>query len=349
MTGIDIHAHYFPSALVERLEKLGAPKMWPVHPDSLAERVEDLERADIALQVLGLGHNQPDIECPEDALAAAQFANDVYADVVRDQPRLGAFGAVPLPHANLAIAEAERCLDELGFHGIGLGTTSLGRSLDDESYGDLWALLSDRRTVVFVHPVGTPDTWSSGMDHPLVGPTFGGPHEAGLATLHLLRDDIPRRYPGISWVVATMGGTFSLLWRRFEEISESIGVPEALGDVERKIRSIYYDTTLTDDPVVLRSAAEVFGKDRIVFGSDAPRVEAGEAMERIRKAMAPSPEDWNAIRGATAAPLLTNVGFDAVEWRASDSTRTDVPMAIPDLDSSSSHPLIDQQSQGGRE
>ena len=47
---------------------------------------------------------------------------DIYADACRRYPqRFGAFGAVHLPHVDAAIAEAERCLDTLGFVGISTG------------------------------------------------------------------------------------------------------------------------------------------------------------------------------------------------------------------------------------
>ena len=316
VSSVDIHAHWFPRVLAERFRALGAPTVGPIHPSSLARCIEELESSDVELQVLGLGHNQPDISDVVAASAAARFANDVYADAVRDEPRLGVFGAIPLPHAAAAIAEAQRCLDELGFQGIGVGTTSLGRSLDDPSYRGLWALLDEREAVVFVHPVGTADTFTPGMDHPLIGPTFGGPHEAGLATLHMIQDDLPGRFPRIQWVVAATGGTFSLLWRRFEDIGETAGLPEALGDdVVRRIRGLYYDTTLTDDPAVLRAAVRTFGIDRIVLGTDSPRASVADWMERTRRGLGVTQVEWDHVRGGTMRELLLNMPAETAAAR----------------------------------
>ena len=54
--------------------------------------------------------------------AAARLANDRYADLCAEYPaRFAAFGTVPLPHVDAALAELARCLDELGVLGITVG------------------------------------------------------------------------------------------------------------------------------------------------------------------------------------------------------------------------------------
>ncbi len=183
----------------------------------------------------------------------------------------------------MAIAEAIRCLDELHFIGIGIGTTAVGTSLDDPAHEELWAELNRRRAVVFVHPVGTPDTFSTGLDAFHMGPKYGGPMEATLAVTHLVVSSVTQRHPDIKWIIGVMGGSIGYLWRRFEEITQSLHQDQWLAaDPAQELRKLYYDTTLTDDPAAIRLFADTFGADRLVLGTDAPRVRAGDWVDRIR-------------------------------------------------------------------
>jgi aminocarboxymuconate-semialdehyde decarboxylase len=61
---------------------------------------------------------------------------------------------MPLPHADAALKELERCLDTLGIRGVTLGCSIAGRQIDDPSFEPFFAELDRRRTVLFLHPVG---------------------------------------------------------------------------------------------------------------------------------------------------------------------------------------------------
>ena len=51
----------------------------------------------------------------------------------------------------------QRCIEDLGFPGVAIGTRGGGKELDDPVNDDLWALLAARNVFVFVHPSGVPD------------------------------------------------------------------------------------------------------------------------------------------------------------------------------------------------
>ncbi|MFI5612619.1 amidohydrolase family protein [Amycolatopsis sp. NPDC051903] len=219
---IDVHAHWFPPALVSEFASHGL-KVWPAHPESLSSRADELGADGFSSQVLGLGHNQPYLPDAAAALRCAQFANDLYADVVGGP--FAAFGTVPLPHPESSASEAVRCLDDLGFAGIGVGTTALDASLDDPRFDELWSELDSRAAVVFVHPVGVQVT---GLDAFFMGPKHGGPLESTIAATRLVVSGVTRRFPRIRWIVSPMGGALGFLWRRFEEMTQSLGHDEWL-------------------------------------------------------------------------------------------------------------------------
>ena len=76
--------------------------------------------------------------------------------VAQGSGRLYGLGSIPLGFPDAA-NEARRCLDELGFPGVAIGTRGGGKELDDPVNDDLWALLAERNVFVFVHPSGVPD------------------------------------------------------------------------------------------------------------------------------------------------------------------------------------------------
>jgi predicted TIM-barrel fold metal-dependent hydrolase len=303
---IDVHAHWFPPELVQVFDRVAGRAVWPAHPAELVSRVDDLEADGVELQVIGLGHNQPYVADASAAQHCARFANDLYAEASdKSHGRLGVFGAIPLPHASHAIEEATRCLDELNFAGIGIGTTANGKSLDDPSFEELWAELDRRHAVVFVHPVGTPDTFSTGLDGFMMGPKYGGPMEATIATTRLVLSGVTRRYPRIRWIIAPMGGSIGYLWRRFEEITECLHQDEWIAnEPRRELKKLYYDTTLTDDPAVIEFFADSVGADRLVLGTDAPRVRAGDWAARIKAVRGLNPAQMQSILADTAASLV---------------------------------------------
>lgn len=307
---IDVHAHYFPPAYTELFDRLSGRKSFPQHPIALDDRISDLDTAGVDVQVIGLGHNQPHFEDRGAAVECAVFANDTYAAAIAPHGgRLAAFGAVPLPHVDAAIAEAARCLDELGFAGLGIGTSIAGRTLDDPEFEPLWQTLDERGTAVFLHPVATPDTVITGATGYRMGPKFGGPHEATVAVARLVLSGVTTRYPRIAFIVAPMGGTLPFLWRRMEWMSQDnlrTGVLkyDIEGDPREALRRLYYDTSLDDDPESLRAAARVFGVDRIVLGTDSPRVTCGEIVGYLRGVPGLASVELDGILGETSRRIL---------------------------------------------
>lgn len=303
---IDVHAHWFPPLVVEAFERLGSRRAWPQHGDSLAERAAGLAESTFSTQIIGLGHNQPNFDDRRASLECAQLCNDLYATEITKYPSLfRAFAALPLPHIEDSLAEAARCLDDHGFAGVGIGTTVCGMSLSNTIFDPLWSYLDHRGSVVFVHPVGTPDTMTTGMDEFLLGPKFGGPHEMGVAGIHLIVSGVTLRWPNIKWILAPMGGTLTYLWRRFEEISQSLSQTSLLvNNFDEAVRNVYFDTTLTDDPAVLEFAVKAIGADKLVIGTDAPRVEPAAWLQAITTGLAITGADIDAIQHRTARAEL---------------------------------------------
>jgi predicted TIM-barrel fold metal-dependent hydrolase len=150
---IDIHGHVFPVEYLDMLDRMGAggsgggtgthiARIAPGSgsPDELAARFQMMDKAGVKIQILSAAPQLPYFTKKEDAITAARFINDSYADYVRRYPdRFVAYAATPLPHVDAAIEEMGRCLDKLGFVGVTMGTSVLTQSVADPMFDPFWA------------------------------------------------------------------------------------------------------------------------------------------------------------------------------------------------------------------
>ena len=309
---IDIHAHYYPPELIELMAALGSRAVAAVRgagaERSLEERLQLLERHGITQQVLSVGILAPDLPDREQAITAARCANELYAAACRaSSRRLAAFGAVPLPHADAAVSEARRCLDELGMVGITVGCSVAGRPLDDPAFAPLFAELDRRAAVLFLHPVGAstgPHTTDLGLPW-MIGAVF----EDTIAALRLVLSGMTTRYPRLRVIVPHLGGTAPFLLERLEyyvELERRKGNALHLcGGVREHLRQLWYDT-VNLQPGALRCAAEAFGTERLLLGTDFPFLSGAafcSCISYVREA-ALAPEQREAILTRNASQLL---------------------------------------------
>lgn len=276
---IDIHAHHLPTAYMELLSEGAGPIFGAPHdPATLDAMITGQDAIGIDLQVLSTGPNSPYLRDAAQAAYAARHINDAYHDIVaRSGGRFAAFGSVPLPHAGGAAIEAVRCLDELGLAGIHLGCSALGRPLDDPDFAEMWRELDRREAVVFVHPGGIlcgSEPGLAGMDDPGIAVTIGSAAELATAALRLAA--LCRSHRRLKIVIGLLGGALPFLLQRVVWLGSRFKGASVLAtecdqeDLLTELRRFHFDINLLPDPNVLRLSREVFGLERLVFGSDAP-------------------------------------------------------------------------------
>ena len=285
---IDVHGHYLAPEYVALLAKDDPAIRLQGRID---ERVGMLDEAGVDLQVLSHGSNVPYLEREADAVAAARVGNDAYAQIALDYPgRLAAFGSVPLPHVDAAIAEASRCLDELHTLGIALGCSVGERTLDEPTFEPFWAELDRRRAVVFLHPIfRTGDPHLREYDLARVA---GACFEDTVAALRLLLSGVTDRHPNLRIIVPHFGGTLPVIYPRIARRGKA-----------QLLKSLYYDTANGYGPA-LRCACETLGTQRLMLGTDFPYI--GSIKDNVDYVLQAglSQQDQEQILERTAEDLL---------------------------------------------
>jgi aminocarboxymuconate-semialdehyde decarboxylase len=290
---IDIHTHAFPPSLpdleaadpwgrwpsVERLSDTSARILVGGQPYrdidsrcwSAARRLADMDAESVALQVVS---PTPVTFCHDAPVAGARLLaraqNDFLAGLVAQHPaRFRALGAVPMQDPDQAVTELRRCVEQLGFLGVEIGTRVGDRELGDPEFDPFFDAAAELGAMVFVHPADTT------LDPRLAaaGVAFGAgmPTETGIAAAALLVSGaLTRRRGGIRLCLAHGGGTLPWLLPRLDK-GELIKNPDApRGQLPGALARSLYSDSLTYDPDSLLLAVHRYGADHVLLGTDYP-------------------------------------------------------------------------------
>lgn len=312
---IDVHAHYYPLVLNELLQNIaGVRRRGLEQVPGLSLHVpidgqlELMDAAGIERMVLSLGNTPPYYEDANVATQIATGCNDIYVDLHTRHPnRFNAFIGVPLPHIDQALQELDRGLRLPGVVGLGLGTTVLGKPLDDPQFDEFFAELNRRRTVTFLHPVGVGGGPNSG-DFSLTW-MLGSRFEDTIAMARLILSGFTLKYPNMRFIVPHLGGTLTLFLQRMDNVAARDGWaqkhPEANGLMPSDLARRFWFDTVNEQHSALRCACETFGVSRIMLGTDWPMLAPDMVkhfVDYVSEALPPA--DAEAILDRNAAELL---------------------------------------------
>ena len=202
---IDVHQHMIPPGYAAWLRDRGVHatggRALPEWSPDLA--LEFMDRQGIATGILSI--STPGVHLGDDteARTVAREVNNYGAALAALHPgRFGIWASLPLPDIAGAVAEATRVLDQSTADGIVLLANHCGLYLGDPALDPLMAILDDRHAVLFVHPADLPGPPVPGI------PPFAADFllDTTRAAFNLVRNDVPRRYPNLRFILADAGG-----------------------------------------------------------------------------------------------------------------------------------------------
>lgn len=207
-------------------------------------------------------------------LEASKIVHEANARLVDAHPgRLVTLASVS-PFEAKGLVEAERAINEFGFKGLCLDTSWAGRFFDTEDTYPYFEFAEANGYPIFLHPPQLPYGYPI-MSKWRLEEVAGRPADTGMSVARMIFSGLLDRFPELRIVLAHMGGTTATILGRldFGHRLGYHGLPpdmhgrNALKPSEYMRRNFYVDTMGFNLPM-LRAAAEVFGLDRMVFGSD---------------------------------------------------------------------------------
>lgn len=329
MTVVDVHCHLAIPASQEALAPHRRPEyepyeyymdqeskarnkeMIPTIRESLTDphaRIEYMDRMGVDVQGLATFVSEYAYWAPARAGAeSARIQNDRIAEAVAQYPdRFVGMGAtVPLQDVDLAIAEMERAVDQLGFKGLQIGGTVAGHNLDEPRFQPFWQAVADRGVPVILHPNGYPE--GDRLRPYFLVNCIGNPLETMVAATRMIFSGLFERHPGIKLVLLHGGGYLPFYAARSDHTWEVR--PETREHIPEHppshyMRQLYYDT-MVFQPLFLRHLVEIVGSERVMLGTDFP-FDMGETdpVALIDSVEGLEESERSAIKGGTARSVF---------------------------------------------
>jgi predicted TIM-barrel fold metal-dependent hydrolase len=366
LTVVDIHTHMYPPQYIKMLESrttIPLVRKFPQAPEPrlilLEAELDDLQKATddasakppgrpltshfasldqkihfmdthrIDISVVSLANPWLDFVDAAQAGAMAESVNDEFSHMCGKHPgRLFFFGTLPLTAPLPTIQASISHLRGLKYcRGVILGTSGLGKGLDDPALVPIFEALADADLTIFLHPhYGLPnEVWgprASEYGH-VLPLALGFPMETTIAVARMYLAGVFDRVRHLRMLLAHSGGTLPFLAGRIESCLLHDGQLVREGKVGSGRRTVwdvlkeqvYLDAVIYSE-VGLKAAIDASGSDRLMFGTDHPFFppitsdEQGQwesvslNAEAVARAVGEGSDQAKAIMGSNAVRVL---------------------------------------------
>jgi predicted TIM-barrel fold metal-dependent hydrolase len=323
---VDVHHHYMPAVLFDRLAAQAGGKRivtkeisLTLHPSrkDLAAHLQSMDEAGVTISILT---DQVQVMGAD----VARALNDGVAEVEKRFPaRFRSAIHLPVHEPQAAVRELERGIHELGLRAVALLACHLDIQLDNPIMFPLYEIIQKNNLPIIIHPQSKPT--GSETTYNLDRCVFR-PLETTQAIVRVMNAVLPR-YPDLQFIMPHLGGGTSALKGRMMAFFETEHAPipadmrgylktqneqKRFGITERfekLFQRLYFDTAGTGAWLPSMAAAfNITSADRIMFGSDYPlecKTAANiiESLDMVRQAPC-SAENKTNILGKTAAGLF---------------------------------------------
>lgn len=207
----------------------------------------------------------------EHALETSRYMNDHLAGVVAQNPkRFVGLGTVPLQDPQMAIQELERCVNELGFAGVEIGSHVNDWNLNAPELFPFFEAAERLGACIFVHPwdmMGKDkmaDYWLPWL--------VGMPAESSLAICSMIFGGVFERLPKLRVAFAHGGGSFPATIGRIEhgfQVRPDL-VAKHNNVNPRDYLGRFWLDSLVHDPLMLEYVTNLVGHEKVALGTDYP-------------------------------------------------------------------------------
>ncbi len=289
---IDFHAHWLPEALIEALRQRSSPPMVRRHDDGrdylesafnsspmpgredIEARLQEMDANGVAHGILSLTTVYGIERLPSaDALPLCQAYNNAVAEVCAKYPdRFSALASIPIADINVAVSEFERAMALPGIVGgmlMGDGFLSLKRA---EKFRPLFESANRHKALFLVHYGKIADD----PDAPKIDASDNASYRIGTLDMQarissnmltFCLTDFMTPYPHVTVLLHNLGGNIPYEIDRLDHRAH-LDTP----NLELPSKRIRAGRVIVDcnslGPKSIELAMDVYGAERIVYGSD---------------------------------------------------------------------------------
>jgi len=285
------------------------------HPgvSNIDVRAEDLKQIGFDRQVL-VPNNAPyayDVD-PELGASVCRAYNNAVGRALQRHPEFIGLAVLPMQDVDLAIAELDHAILELGLHAPQIGTSIADRNLDEYEFWPFYRRVEELNVPLIVHCSHLAITAGA---HRYKRYRFGNalqfPAESSLAVGSLICGGVLDTFPRLRVGILEAGaGLVPYLFDRLEEVS--VEEPDYTKVRNTRLASEYlgsfwFSFNIKTEARSMPFLIERLGADRLLLSSDYPHGLAGSGMSTIRfleSLNTVSTEDKEKLLGLNAARLF---------------------------------------------
>ena len=284
--------------------------------DLEGERLREMDRAGIDVQVLSL--TTPGVQSLHEpqAIAMSRRVNDLTAAIVRRRPdRFQGFATLPLATAEPAVAELRRAVVELGLNGAMVYGRLDERNMDDRLFWPVYEEAARLRAPLYVHPQSplpaVREAYYSGLSDKLnqsfASGGIGWHYETGVQLLRLTLAGVLDDHPDLQLITGHWGEVVLFYLDRVDQIGETgEGPKRPVSDYWRS--NIHITPSGIFSPHYLDWAISVLGAERIMWSTDYPyRIGGGGEARRFLETAPIGMEAKLAIGSRNWERLVANI------------------------------------------
>ena len=235
-------------------------------------RLDDCQESGVSLQVISTIPVMFSYWAqPKHTYLLSRLLNDDIANVVQNNPkRFVGLGTIPMQDEKLAVKELERCIQDLRFPGIQIGSNINGKNLSSQKFFPIFEAAADLGSCIFVHP------WNimgkNQMEKYWLPWLVGMPAETSRAICSMIFSGIFEKLPNLRVAFAHGGGAFPATIGRIQHgydsrpdlcaIDNNVDPTDYLGK--------FWIDSLVHDFEMLEFLLKKVGNKKIALGSDYP-------------------------------------------------------------------------------
>jgi predicted TIM-barrel fold metal-dependent hydrolase len=205
--------------------------------------------------------------------------NFFLAALIEENPKIVGFGIVDL---NDNINAQVKHLREEGFKGISLPSSQDGAFVMDK-LKPLFEAAEKNKLAVFVHPQTINPIGFERVKDPLLMPVLEYSFDSSIFLGSLMMEGILEKF-NVNFIFSSLGGVTPFLKDRFDRVYAMLRARELVKDLGKLpseiLKKVYVDTSGAS-LANIKLAIDLFGEDKILWGSDypvAPHVDDNIAM-----------------------------------------------------------------------
>ncbi|MFA5008394.1 MAG: amidohydrolase family protein [Candidatus Omnitrophota bacterium] len=197
-----------------------------------------------------------------------EIYNFFLAALVEENPKIIGFGIVDLS-ANIS-AQAKHLREE-GFKGISIASSQEGAFILDK-LTPLFEAAEKHKLAIFVHPQTINPIGFERVKDPLLMPVLEYSFDNSMFLGLLLMEGILEKF-NINFIFSSLGGVAPFLKDRFDRVYAMLKARDMVKDLGKLpseiLKKVYVDTS-GSSLANIKLAIDLFGEDKILWGSDYP-------------------------------------------------------------------------------